>query len=69
MARQGVDRQLTQYDEKGLADYLLHDRNGALPDERDKHRMGAHAVARDATGGVEALRKANETIMNSQTGL
>jgi hypothetical protein len=31
---------------------LLHDRDGALADERDRHRMGAHAVARDAAGGV-----------------
>jgi len=26
--------------------------DGALADERDRHRMGAHAVARDAAGGV-----------------
>jgi len=25
---------------------LLHDRDGAFGDERDRHRMGAHAVAR-----------------------
>jgi hypothetical protein len=31
--------------------------HGALADERDRPRMGAHAVARDAAGGVEALKK------------
>ena len=31
---------------------LLHDRDGTLADERDRHRMGAHAVARGAAGGV-----------------
>ena len=31
---------------------LLHDRDGALADERDGHGMGAHAAARDAAGGV-----------------
>jgi hypothetical protein len=28
------------------------DGNGALPDVRDGHRVGADAVARDAAGGV-----------------
>ena len=32
--------------------FLAHGRlNGALADERDRHRVGAHAVARDAAGG------------------
>ena len=26
--------------------------SGALADERDRHRMGAHALARDAAGSV-----------------
>jgi hypothetical protein len=30
----------------------LHDRDGTLADERDRHRVGAHALARDAAGGV-----------------
>src|SRR5262249_41699239 len=34
-----------------LAGDLLHDWDGPLPDERDGHRMGADAVARDAAGG------------------
>jgi hypothetical protein len=51
MNRQGYDLQLTEYDDRGWRD-LLHERDGALADERDGHRMGAHAVARDAVGGV-----------------
>jgi len=35
-----------------LAGDLLHDRHGAQSDERDGHRLGAHAVARDVAGGV-----------------
>ena len=58
MARQGYDPQLTRYDEKGLARDVLHDRDGTLAHERDGHRMGAHAVARDAAGGVGGVTKA-----------
>ena len=54
MARQGYDLQLTRYDRAGLARDVLHNRDGALADEHDGHRMGAHAVARDAAGGVGA---------------
>jgi hypothetical protein len=35
-----------------MARHLLHDRDGALADERDRHRVGTHAVACDAAGGV-----------------
>jgi hypothetical protein len=35
-----------------LAGDVLHDRHGALADERDGHRVGAHAVASDAASGV-----------------
>jgi len=52
MHRQGYDLQLTQYDEARLAGDLLHDGHGTLADERDGHRVGADAVARDAAGGV-----------------
>jgi hypothetical protein len=31
---------------------FAHNGHGALANERDGHRMGAHAVARDAAGGV-----------------
>ena len=48
--RQGFDRQLTQYDDRSWRD-VLSDRQGALADERNRHRVGAHAVARDAAGG------------------
>ena len=34
---------------------LSNDRDGALADERDRHRVGAHAVARDAAGGVAGV--------------
>ena len=43
-----------------LAGDLLHARDGAFTDERDAHRMGAHAVARDAAGGVAASRSARQ---------
>src|SRR2546428_11168331 len=35
-----------------LARDVLHDRDGALANERDGHWMGADALARDAAGGV-----------------
>src|SRR4029450_9954771 len=35
-----------------LARDVLHDRHGALAHERDRHRLGAHAGARGAAGGV-----------------
>jgi hypothetical protein len=31
-----------------------------LHDKRDGHRLGAHALARDAAGGLEALTKGTE---------
>jgi hypothetical protein len=52
MARQGYDLQLTRLRRTGLARDVLRERNGALSDERDRHRVGAHAVACDAAGGV-----------------
>jgi hypothetical protein len=50
MAHQGFDLQLTRY--ARLAGDVLHDRDGTLGDQRHRHRLGAHAVARDAAGGV-----------------
>jgi len=35
-----------------LAGDLLHDWDGALADERHWYELGAHAVARGASGGV-----------------
>src|SRR5262245_12236222 len=40
-----------------LARDLLHDRLGALADERDRHRVGPHAVASDAAGCVVSLEE------------
>jgi hypothetical protein len=42
-----------------LARDVLHDRHGALAHERDGLRVGAHAVARRAGSGLEALTKAS----------
>ena len=56
LARQGFDLQLTVRRER-LAGHVLHDRDGAQPDERDGNRVGAHAVASRAgcgLGGAEA---------------
>ena len=36
-----------------MAGDVLHERDGAHAYERDGHRVGAHAVACDAVGGVE----------------
>ncbi len=52
MARQGYDLQLTRYDERGWRGDVLHDGDGTFAHERDRHRMGAHALARDAASGV-----------------
>jgi len=35
--------------------FLLTSLAGALAHERDRHRLGAHALARDAAGGVGGL--------------
>ena len=37
---------------EGLAGDVLYERDGAFADERHGHRVGAHAVADDAAGGV-----------------
>jgi hypothetical protein len=44
-----------------LAGDLLHDRDGALADERDRHRVGAHALARDAAGSVGCTQSVQMT--------
>jgi hypothetical protein len=51
MARQGYDLQLTPRRAR-MACNVLCKRDRALAHERDGHRMGAHAMARDAAGGV-----------------
>jgi hypothetical protein len=42
---------MTQYDDRGWR-ATFYDRDAALADERGGHRLGAHALARDAAGGV-----------------
>jgi hypothetical protein len=58
IARLGYDLQLTRYDERGWPRDLLHDRDGALADERHRHRVGANAMARDAAGGGGRVEEA-----------
>jgi len=36
---------------------VLHDRDGALTHERDRHRIGADALARYAAGGVGGVEE------------
>jgi hypothetical protein len=52
VARQGYDLQRTRYNEKGWRATFLHDRDGTLAHERDRHRMGIstpwHATQRAA---------------------
>src|SRR6266550_1076857 len=52
MHRRGFDLLLTQYDERGWRATFLHDWRGALAHERDRHRVGADAVACGSAGGV-----------------
>jgi hypothetical protein len=46
---------------EGMARDLLHNRDGALAKERDGHRVGAHALAHDAAGGMRALMRVTIT--------
>jgi hypothetical protein len=45
-----------------LARDVLHDRDGALADERDWHRVGADALARDAAGGVGGAQEGRDEL-------
>jgi hypothetical protein len=40
--------------------FLLTSLAGALAHERDRHRLGAHALARDAAGGVGGVEQSLE---------
>ena len=51
MPHQGYDLQLTQYDERGWRATFYTHRDGALTDQRDRHRMGENTVACGAKGG------------------
>ena len=52
MHRQGFDLQLTQYDERGWRATFYTTGMELLADQRDRRRVGAHTVERDAAGGV-----------------
>ena len=41
---------------------VLHDRYGALADQRDGYRVGAHALARDAAGGVGGAEERRQAL-------
>src|SRR5262245_59569052 len=47
-----------------VASYLLHHGHGALADERDGHRVGADAVARDAAGSVGGAEERKPPIIH-----
>jgi hypothetical protein len=55
MARQGYDLATDPLRRPRLARDVLHDRDGALADERDRHRIGADAVAGRAECGVGVI--------------
>jgi hypothetical protein len=68
MAHQGYDLQLTRRARLGRD--VLHDGDGALADERDRHRVGTYAVACDATGGVGGVEEGGNglTMKRGQRG-
>src|SRR5206468_8339100 len=51
-----------------MASHVLHDRDGALADERSGHRVGAHAVARDTASGVGGAHAKPRDVEAPQTG-
>jgi hypothetical protein len=66
MARQGYDLQLTRYDERGWRATFYTTGMEHSPHERDRHRVGADGVARDAAGGVgDAQASGNELMSTS----
>ena len=48
----GYDVQLTQYNERGWRATFYTTGMEHSPHERDGHRVGTHALARDAASGV-----------------
>jgi len=56
MARQSFDFQLTRYDDRA-AERRSTRPEGALANKRNGHRLGAHALARDAAGGVAGVEE------------
>src|SRR5262245_55596753 len=57
MHRQGYDLQADRVRRARMARDVLRDWDGAQPDQRDRHRVGTHAVARDAAGGVGCVEE------------
>ena len=51
-----------------MAGHVLHERDRALAHERDGHRMGAHALARDAAGGVGGVEEHERLMGNPEAG-
>jgi hypothetical protein len=47
---------------------LLHDRDGAFAYKRDRRRVGAHAVARDAARGVGGDDEVGGNMMTGSCG-
>lgn len=56
-------RSPAQYDERGWRATFYNERDGVLADKRNRHRLGADAVARDAAGvrGVETSDGGSQT--------
>ena len=49
------------------AGHLLHDRDGALAHERDRDRVGTHALARDAAGGVGGIEEGKWVVEDKRS--
>jgi hypothetical protein len=50
-----------------LARHVLHDGDGALDHQRDRVSVGAHAVPRDAAGGVGGVEQVTEELTGVKT--
>jgi hypothetical protein len=62
---------LVIHDERreGRARDVLHDVDGTFADERDRHGMGAHGVARRPGTAWDALNKAKESCGSGSCGV
>jgi len=65
MARQGYDLQLTRYDEKGWRATFYTTGMEHSQTSANRHRVGAHAVARDAAGGVGSAQADRNELTES----
>jgi hypothetical protein len=64
--RKGFDLQLTRYDERGWRATFFTTGMEQLANERDRHRMGAHAVAGDAADGMGGANRDGTMMMLSR---